>query len=75
MPEHRPHHQRTWGFRLSAVDVIVLALTGPATWWAWPQIGAMAGVIPLVVGAFLPFLQCLPHPSHQGVDLGSRLPA
>lgn len=49
-------HRRTWGFRLSAVDVIVLALTGPATWWALPEIGSMSGVIPLVVGHF--FLFC-----------------
>jgi hypothetical protein len=56
MPERQPHHQRTWGFRLSVVDVVFLALATPATWWAWPQIGAMAGVIPLVVGHF--FLFC-----------------
>ena len=49
-------HQRTWGFRLSAVDMIVLAVTGPATWWAWAEIGSMSGVIPLVVGHF--FLFC-----------------
>ncbi|HEX3132656.1 MAG TPA: hypothetical protein VHX44_03625 [Planctomycetota bacterium] len=51
-----PEYQRTWGFRLSAVDMVVLALTGPATWWAWPQVGELAGVIPSVVGHF--FLFC-----------------
>ena len=48
--------KRTWGFRLSAVDVLVLAVTGPATWWAWPEIGSMSSVISLVVGHF--FLFC-----------------
>jgi hypothetical protein len=52
-PDHR---RRTAGFRLSAVDAGVLAAAGPATWLAWPHLGAMAGVIPLVVGHF--FLFC-----------------
>jgi hypothetical protein len=47
---------RTWGFRLSAVDAVVLVGAGPATWLLWPVIGTLAGVIPLVVGHF--FLFC-----------------
>ena len=38
------------------MDVAFLALAVPATWWAWTQIGALAGVIPLAVGHF--FLFC-----------------
>lgn len=56
MPEHQQRNQRTWGFRLSVVDVVFLAVAGVATWWLWPEIGAMAGVIPLAVGHF--FLFC-----------------
>jgi hypothetical protein len=44
------------GFRLSIIDAVVLVAAGPATWLAWPRIGALAGVIPLVVLHF--FLFC-----------------
>jgi hypothetical protein len=47
---------RTWGFRLSVVDAIVLVAAIPATWLLWPKIGTLAGVIPLVVVHF--FLFC-----------------
>jgi hypothetical protein len=47
---------RTWGFRLSLLDVLVLAAAIPATWPLWPRIGSMAGVIPLAVVHF--FLFC-----------------
>lgn len=56
MPEPQPRNQRTWGFRLSVVDVVFLAVTSVATWWVWPEIDAMAGVIPFAVGHF--FLFC-----------------
>ena len=49
-------HARTWGFRLSAVDLAVLTLTGPATWLLWRWIGPLAGIMPLAVGHF--FLFC-----------------
>lgn len=51
-----PEHQRTWGFRLSATDVVFVLLAIPATWLAWPHIGLLAGVIPMAVGHF--FLFC-----------------
>lgn len=51
-----PEHNRTWGFRLSVIDVVFLLLAIPATWLAWPEIGAMAAVIPMAVGHF--FLFC-----------------
>lgn len=47
---------RTWGFRLSAVDIAVLVAAGPLTWWLWGRIGGMAGAVPLAVGHF--FLFC-----------------
>jgi hypothetical protein len=51
-----PEFQRTWGFRLSISDVVFMLLAIPATWLAWPHIGAMAGIIPMAVGHF--FLFC-----------------
>jgi len=47
---------RTAGFRVSLLDVVVLIAAIPATWLAWSHLGAMAGIIPLVVGHF--FLFC-----------------
>ncbi len=51
-----PSTHRTVGFRLSIVDAVVLVAAGPATWLAWPHLGSLAGVIPLVVLHF--FLFC-----------------
>lgn len=48
--------RRTWGFRFSITDGVVIAMAIPATWLLWPVIGGMAGVIPLAVGHF--FLFC-----------------
>jgi len=49
-----PH--RTWGFRLSLLDLLVLAVAAPATWLLWPVVGPIAGCVPLAVGHF--FLFC-----------------
>jgi hypothetical protein len=51
-----PEHPRSWGFRFSITDGLVIAAAIPATWLLWPVIGAMAGVIPMAVGHF--FLFC-----------------
>ena len=48
--------RRTWGFRLSPVDALVLAATPPLTWAAWDAFTPMGGVIPFAVGHF--FLFC-----------------
>ena len=48
--------RRTWGFRFSVLDGVVLLVTAPATWFAWPSIGEMAASIPMAVGHF--FLFC-----------------
>lgn len=51
-----PERPRTWGFRLSAIDVAVLLAAGPTAWLLWPRIGPVAGCIPAAVGHF--FLFC-----------------
>lgn len=51
-----PESPRTWGFRLSWLDVAVLALAVPATWLLWPVIGPVAGCIAMAIGHF--FLFC-----------------
>ena len=47
---------RTWGFRLSAVDALVLAATPSLTWAAWDLLAPLGGAIPFAVGHF--FLFC-----------------
>lgn len=49
-------HPRTAGFRLSAVDAIVLALGAIATVVSVRPLGPMAGIFPMAVGHF--FLFC-----------------
>ncbi len=53
--------------RRTAGDAVVLAIALPATWLAWPQLGALAGVIPLVVGHF--FLFCNVFRIHRSKEL------
>jgi hypothetical protein len=47
---------RNWGFRLSAADAIVIALTILGTYLGWRQVGSFVLVLPFVVGHF--FLFC-----------------
>ncbi len=48
-------YRRTWGFRLSMIDVVILALSVSVPWLLRPSIGSMAGVIPVAVFHFLLF--------------------
>jgi len=55
------------GFRCSFTDVLVLIIAPLATWWLWPQLGAMAAVILFAVGHF--FLFCNVFRVHRNKEL------
>jgi len=47
---------RTWGFRLSSVDIAVILALVPATWMLLQMVGILAWGVPIVFGHF--FLFC-----------------
>jgi hypothetical protein len=51
-----PEHRRTWGFRLSVIDMVFLLVAIVATWLVLPHSDFFAWVIPVAVGHF--FLFC-----------------
>lgn len=50
------NHHPPVGFRLSAIDLAILAACVPATWGAWMLVGDHAMILPIVLGHF--FLFC-----------------
>jgi hypothetical protein len=50
-----PEPGRTWGCRLSWSDAGVLAVASVLTWWLWPRIGSLVGILPMALGHFLLF--------------------
>lgn len=62
-----PDRPRTWGFRLSAVDAVVLAAAAPLTWLLWRPLGGMALAVPFAVGHF--FLFCNVFRIHRAKEL------
>jgi hypothetical protein len=51
-----PEHVRTWGFRLSAVDIAAIVAAPLMAWWLTAQIGEIAWALPVALGHF--FLFC-----------------
>ena len=47
---------RTYGFQLSRKDAAVILLCAGGTWLAWPRLGELAILFPMVLGHF--FLFC-----------------
>ncbi len=56
MPEPHAHPVRTWGFRLSAVDVIAMCVAPLCAWAMAGGIGPVAWALPVALGHF--FLFC-----------------